>query len=1055
MQTYVGNVLVAVNPFTDLGLFTPEVASRYVNIASASSVPPHIYAIADNAYSALIRDEVTQVCVISGESGAGKTESAKQFMRQVMDISAAGVGGMVISEHRRRHPIEVKLIATNPILEAFGNAQTVMNHNSSRFGKFIEVLFNDNGQVAGGSLSHYLLEKGRIVKQNQNEGNFHIFKFLFAGCSRQTLDGFHLGKYTDYSFLPAADDIPKYKQEWKEVVESLRSVGFLDSEIQSIVAVVAAVLHLGELKFSENDDREGVVSTPEVLEHICSVLAISPEMTIEALTSIRLELREGIIMKKQNAARCRDSACAFAKGLYGRLFDWLVLRIDAILRPEHGLELDEDSVIGILDVFGFEKFKVNGFDQMCINLANEQLHHFFNERIFADELNAYKKEGVDVLDVYFDSNKECFEMFLRRPTGLLALLDEEATFTHATDRSLLQKFNKFLKGNPVYTEMRGNREFTVKHFAGEVTYTVEGFLEKNKDPLPEMIPHVLMASSNALLAVLLHPNMKDIIKGSDYSDKDAILRALARGRRMSKDQSTVDAAMLASKSSKRGKKKKKDEAKSSVSYQFTQSLQSLMERMGQCEPHFIRCVKPNLAQVPGVFEDDLINRQLHYLGILETVKMRRDGYPLRVTFEEMFRLYDGVVNYFGRKYKVNAESVAELCEQLSSHVRTSYEIQGITPTLHETFEGYLVAKTVVFCKYWHLDILDNLRRKFVVSAIKIQARIRGRQARRRFALIVRQYRDQRASVVSFIDTIDLQSRQVTAALRTISAEERRKGPEQMGLIVKLSKKEEVKLQKKAIKEFSQTRKHFDKELSKCKKNVVKWWQKFEMPTRVHLNADDKIHPWFHGLISRTESEEFLFEQEHGTYLLRVSERAKGYALSFVFNNWIRHYKLEHQDFGGYKIAGADEIFDTINDLAVYYYTNPLSEDNDMLKTPLEWEHDLRLGIQQLKADYMEMPDQAAIEPVMGGKGRRRSTAVMALDVKKEDDLEAVMSPNYYLNLSNNPPWLRGKMSREDAEEELYERGNVDGRYIVREKVRFFELECESLCFRCNLLFPHS
>lgn len=272
--------------------------------------------------------------------------------------------------------------------------------------------------------------------------------------------------------------------------------------------------------------------------------------------------------------------------------------------------------------------------------------------------------------------------------------------------------------------------------------------------------------------------------------------------------------------------------------------------------------------------------------------------------------------------------------------------------------------------------------------------------------------------------------------QTIALEEKRKGPEKLGIVEKMSKKEEAKLQKKAVKEFSEkNRQKFEKELQKCKKNVVKWWQKFERPTRIHLNAEDTIHPWFHGLISRTEAEEFLFDQEHGSFLVRVSERAQGYALSFVFNNWIRHYKLEHQNYGGYKIAGADETFTNINDLLLHYQENALSEDNDMIGSPLIWEHDLRLGIQERKADYMEASSE--LTSVKNPKARRKSSALLALDVHEGDDLESVMSVNYYLNLSNNPSWLRGKMSREDAEEELYELGNVDGRFIVREKVRAF------------------
>ena len=676
--------MIAVNPFCELGLYTNEVSAQYCNVHNKSELPPHLFAIGDAAYGAMRRTGKSQVCVISGESGAGKTESAKQFIRQIMDVSARGImGGGSMEEAveekvhvRARHPVEGKIMQQNPILEAFGNAQTVMNDNSSRFGKFIDLKFNEQGLVVGAQMSHYLLEKARIVMQGPGERNYHIFSMLFAGFDQTLLDMYGLTSYENYNYLPdGPGDVPRLKEEYHEMVQAFADCGFSESERDNMFSMLAGVLHLGNLDFQEGDQGDaGEVANPDTLDTISRVLMIDQDELGKALMTAVLNMRGEIIIKKNNVDKCRNARNATAKAMYDRIFQWLVFKVNITLAPDStaGSDLMMDT-IGILDIFGFENFKVNGFDQMCINLANEQLHYFFNQHIFAAEMGSYASEGLEMSgDVLFHDNKQVLDLFFAKPMGVLALLDEECNFPKASASSLLNKLDKNLAERELYQHVKGGYAFGVVHFAGEIKYHADGFLEKNVDPLPDNMKPAMRSSRNDLIRMLFtdgwavlpdrsasgaggggidrsKSRMGGLFKSKRQSKRSMRGKSTRGGKSVRKDktlskQKSKMALQLGAELGGGGKKDKKEVT--TVSAQFKVSLASLMMKMGMCDPHFVRCIKPNPQKKPHLWDQELVLRQLTYTGMLQTVKMRREGFPFRIPFAEFFQSYYGLVYPF-------------------------------------------------------------------------------------------------------------------------------------------------------------------------------------------------------------------------------------------------------------------------------------------------------------------------------------------------------------------------------------------------------------------------
>jgi myosin-3 len=431
IYTAVGDILVAVNPFQELLMYDGAWSGAYA-ATDVGGLAPHIYRVASAAYNSMVQGKKNQVCVISGESGAGKTESAKFIMKQVMKMcSSAGLG----------LKLQQKIIQLNPLLEAFGNARTELNDNSSRFGKFIQLLFESSGRIVGAGLEQYLLEKSRVCVQTEKERNFHIFYYLYAGLPQEKKAQLHLKGPEHHRYLRTYCQLTKdcssedSREAFSAVLESMESIGFTSSEVDQIITLLAAILHIGDIEFVSSEEGGGdsaTVRNPELVETVSQLLCLESSAELSfALTTLRTVTRGEPVDKLYSCSKAAVVRDAAAKALYSRMFQWIVSRINTHLQPRDNnsrnkLSVMEDHLnIGILDIFGFENFEANSFEQFCINLANEQLQQYFNHQIFAMEKLECAKEGVDDLDISYTDNTPVIDLFLARPIGLLCLLDEQ------------------------------------------------------------------------------------------------------------------------------------------------------------------------------------------------------------------------------------------------------------------------------------------------------------------------------------------------------------------------------------------------------------------------------------------------------------------------------------------------------------------------------------------------------------------------------------------------------------------------------------------------------
>ncbi|XP_018111097.1 unconventional myosin-IXa isoform X3 [Xenopus laevis] len=516
IYTYVGTILVAVNPFRFLPIYNPKYVKMYDN-RRLGDREPHIYAVADAAYHAMLRRQRNQCIVISGETGSGKTQSTNFLIHHLTALSQKGYASGV----------EQIILGAGPVLEAFGNAKTSQNNNSSRFGKFIQVNYHETGTVRGAYVEKYLLEKSRLVYQEQLERNYHVFYYLLTGASEEEKAEFHLEHPESYHYLNQRTRKPQ-RQTWGESYgedetdslggegEDLRHdferlqlamemVGFLPATRRQIVSLLSAILHLGNIQYKRKTYRDESIdiSNPETLNIVSELLKVREEMLLDALiTRKTVTVGEKLILpyRLPEAITVRDS---LAKSLYSALFDWIVFRINHALLNINSKAIEEGSQtlsIGVLDIFGFEDYGTNSFEQFCINYANERLQHYFNQHLFQLEQELYHSEGISWSNINYSDNGGCISLISKKPTGLLQLLDEESNFPQATHQTLLEKFKRHNERNP-YIEFPAVMEpaFIIQHYAGKVKYGVKDFREKNTDHMRPDIVVLLRSSRNAFI----------------------------------------------------------------------------------------------------------------------------------------------------------------------------------------------------------------------------------------------------------------------------------------------------------------------------------------------------------------------------------------------------------------------------------------------------------------------------------------------------------------------------------------------------------------------------
>ncbi|XP_065504906.1 unconventional myosin-VIIa isoform X3 [Caloenas nicobarica] len=670
-RTYTGSILVAVNPYQLLPIYSPEQIRLYTN-KKIGEMPPHIFAIADNCYFNMQRNNKDQCCIISGESGAGKTESTKLILQFLAAISG------------QHSWIEQQVLEANPILEAFGNAKTIRNDNSSRFGKYIDIHFNKRGAIEGAKIEQYLLEKSRVCRQAQDERNYHVFYCMLRGMTLEQKKKLGLGKAADYNYLAMGNcttcDGRDDSKEYANIRSAMKVLMFTDTENWEISKLLAAILHMGNLQYEartyDNLDACEVVQSASLIT-AASLLEVDPQDVMNCLTSRTIITRGETVSTPLSMEQALDVRDAFVKGIYGRLFVWIVEKINAaIYRPPSQELKSVRRSIGLLDIFGFENFTVNSFEQLCINFANENLQQFFVRHVFKLEQEEYNLENINWQHIEFTDNQDALDMIAIKPMNIISLIDEESKFPKGTDATMLHKLNSQHKLNTNYIPPKNNYEtqFGINHFAGIVYYETKGFLEKNRDTLHGDIIQLVHSSKNKFIKQIFQA---DVAMGAETRKRSPTL-----------------------------------------SSQFKRSLELLMRTLSVCQPFFVRCIKPNEYKKPMLFDRELCVRQLRYSGMMETIRIRRAGYPIRYTFVE-----------FVDRYRVLMPGVKPAYKQ--------GDLRGTCQRISEAVLGkdddWQIGKTKIFLKDHHDMLLEIERDKAITDkVILIQKVVRGFKDRSNF-----------------------------------------------------------------------------------------------------------------------------------------------------------------------------------------------------------------------------------------------------------------------------------------------------------------------------------
>ncbi|KAK7277807.1 hypothetical protein RJT34_22824 [Clitoria ternatea] len=665
IYTYTGNILIAINPFQRLPhIYGAHMMQQYKG-APFGELSPHVFAVADVAYRAMVNEKRSNSILVSGESGAGKTETTKMLMQYL-----AFLGGRAGTEGRT---VEQQVLESNPVLEAFGNAKTVRNNNSSRFGKFVEIQFDKSGRISGAAIRTYLLERSRVCQVNDPERNYHCF-YLLCAAPQEEIEKYKLGSPKSYHYLNQSKcyelaDVSDAR-EYLATRRAMDIVGISQKDQEAIFRVVAAILHLGNIAFAKGKEVDSSVPKDDQakfhLKTTAELLMCDADALEDALCKRVMITPEEVIKRSldpQSAAISRDG---LAKTIYSRLFDWLVDKINNSI----GQDPNSKSLIGVLDIYGFESFKTNSFEQFCINFTNEKLQQHFNQHVFKMEQEEYTKEEINWSYIEFVDNQDVLDLLEKKPGGIIALLDEACMFPKSTHETFANKLYQTFKNNKRFIKPKLSRtDFTIAHYAGEVTYQSDQFLDKNKDYVVPEHQDLLGASKCSFVSGLFPPLPEETSKSSKFS---------------------------------------------SIGSRFKLQLQQLMETLNSTEPHYIRCVKPNNLLKPAIFENANIMQQLRCGGVLEAIRISCAGYPTRRAFFEF-------INRFG----LLAPEVMEAnCDEKNA-CQKILENMGL--------KGYQIGKTKVFLRAGQMAELDARRAQVLSNAAKvIQRRVRTHQARKHY-----------------------------------------------------------------------------------------------------------------------------------------------------------------------------------------------------------------------------------------------------------------------------------------------------------------------------------
>uniref|UniRef100_A0A673MR28 Unconventional myosin-Va n=1 Tax=Sinocyclocheilus rhinocerous TaxID=307959 RepID=A0A673MR28_9TELE len=671
IYTYCGIILVAINPYESLPIYGSDIINAYSG-QNMGDMDPHIFAVSEEAYKQMARDEKNQSIIVSGESGAGKTVSAKYAMRYFATVSGSSAEASV----------EEKVLASSPIMEAIGNAKTTRNDNSSRFGKYIEIGFDRKHHIIGANMRTYLLEKSRVVFQACEERNYHIFYQLCACVHLPEFEPLKLGSADDFPYTnqgrsPIIEGVNDLK-EMEATRKAFSLLGITEAHQMGLFQILSAILHLGNVEYDESGH----------LAVFCELTEVSYESMAHWLCHKKLKTATETLNKPVTQLEAINGRDALAKHIYAKLFSWIVGQVNKALSTSS----KPHSFIGVLDIYGFETFEVNSFEQFCINYANEKLQQQFNMHVFKLEQEEYMKEQIPWTLIDFYDNQPCINL-IEAKMGLLDLLDEECTMPKGSDESWAQKlYNTHLKKSSHFEKPRmSNKAFIILHFADKVEYQCDGFLEKNKDTVNEEQINVLKASKFALLVELFQDE-----------ETPAALSTTAPSGRAKFGRSTQSFR----------------EHKKSVGLQFRNSLHLLMDTLNATTPHYVRCVKPNDVKAPFMMDPHRAVQQLRACGVLETIRISATGFPSRWTYQEFFS-----------RYRV----LMRQKEILSDRKLTC---QSVLERLVQNKDKYQFGKTKIFFRAGQVAYLEKLRAdKLRTACIHIQKTIRCWLARKKYLRI--------------------------------------------------------------------------------------------------------------------------------------------------------------------------------------------------------------------------------------------------------------------------------------------------------------------------------
>ncbi|XP_069654933.1 myosin heavy chain, skeletal muscle, adult isoform X2 [Haliaeetus albicilla] len=688
IYTYSGLFCVTVNPYKWLPVYNPEVVLAYRG-KKRQEAPPHIFSISDNAYQFMLTDRENQSILITGESGAGKTVNTKRVIQYFATIAASGDKKKEEQSGKMQGTLEDQIISANPLLEAFGNAKTVRNDNSSRFGKFIRIHFGATGKLASADIETYLLEKSRVTFQLKAERSYHIFYQIMSNKKPELIDMLLITTNPyDYHFVSQGEITVASINDQEELMatdSAIDILGFTADEKTAIYKLTGAVMHYGNLKFKQKQrEEQAEPDGTEVADKAAYLMGLNSADLLKALCYPRVKVGNEYVTKGQTVQQVNNSVGALAKAVYEKMFLWMVVRINQQLDTKQ----PRQYFIGVLDIAGFEIFDFNSLEQLCINFTNEKLQQFFNHHMFVLEQEEYKKEGIEWTFIDFGMDlAACIEL-IEKPMGIFSILEEECMFPKATDTSFknklydqhLGKSSNFQKPKPA--KGKAEAHFSLVHYAGTVDYNITGWLEKNKDPLNETVIGLYQKSSVKTLALLF----------ASYGGAETEASGGGAGG---------------------GKKggKKKGSSFQTVSALFRENLNKLMTNLRSTHPHFVRCIIPNETKTPGAMEHELVLHQLRCNGVLEGIRICRKGFPSRVLYAD-----------FKQRYKVlNASAIPE--GQFIDSKKASEKLLGSIDVDHTQ---YKFGHTKVFFKAGLLGLLEEMRDEKLAQLItRTQAMCRG------------------------------------------------------------------------------------------------------------------------------------------------------------------------------------------------------------------------------------------------------------------------------------------------------------------------------------------